>query len=162
MTGSRVESRMRRQIAAGCVAALGLLALGSCAQPAGNVTAGSSASGVPTPSPIMSPSAPSPTPPSPTAAPSSTKPPVHTPPPGPKPSGTQMSLSGTIYSGAEPSCLLLRQGNVSYLLLAGDQMKLRAGVRAVVTGHVVHGIMTHCMQGQPFQVTHVDKLSPGN
>jgi hypothetical protein len=81
----------------------------------------------------------------------------------PKPgtsTGAQMSLSGQIYGGAEPSCLLMRQDNVQYLLLASASMKLHAGMRAVVTGHTVHGIMTHCMQGQPFQVTAVDPLTP--
>jgi hypothetical protein len=76
--------------------------------------------------------------------------------------GAQMSISGVIYSGAEPTCLLMRQGQGEYLLLANDTVKLRAGERAVVTGHVIHGVMTHCQQGQPFVVTNVDPLSPNN
>ena len=29
----------------------------------------------------------------------------------------------------------------------------RTGATVVVTGHVLTGVMSHCMQGQPFQVT---------
>jgi hypothetical protein len=88
-------------------------------------------------------------------------PPIIVQPPAPSASGgATISLSGQIYSGAEPSCLLLKQGDVQYLLLASDTMKLRVGLRAVVTGHVVTGIMTHCQQGKPFEVTGIDPLAP--
>jgi hypothetical protein len=161
---------MRRHIAGWRTAALslgtlglGILSLSACAQPVGSVGAGSSA---PTAAPSESPSSPAPSSPvpAPTAslpAPSgSMTPPIIIRPPNPTASGKQVSLSGQIYSGAEPSCLLLKQGTVQYLLLASDSMKLRAGMRAVVTGHVVHGIMTHCQQGVPFQVTNIDAMTP--
>jgi hypothetical protein len=151
---------MRRQLTAWCIVALGLLGLGACAQPAGSVNAGA---GSPSGAPVAAPSsAPAPSPsglrfPPPIAS----KPPILKSPVAPLPSsGAQMSITGTIYAGAEPTCLLLRQGSGEYLLLANSSTKLRAGEHAVVTGHVIHGVMTHCQQGQPFVVTNVDPLSP--
>ncbi len=78
----------------------------------------------------------------------------------PLPTGT-MTLTGTIYAGAEPSCLLLLQGRVVYLLDAADSWKLRAGQRVVVSGKLApRGAMSHCMQGTPFLVGNAEVLSP--
>jgi hypothetical protein len=137
---------MRRSVAGWCAAALCLVALTGCAS--------ATSSGSPSGSPSASPGSPS-------AAPIRGGPPITVAPPRPiEPSDGTMTLSGEIFAGAEPSCLLMNQGTVQYLLIAGDTMDLRAGQRAVVTGHVVQGIKTHCMQGVPFQVTNVDPLGP--
>jgi hypothetical protein len=149
---------MRRHILALCTVALGLGTLAACAQPAGSVNAGSNApiaSTSPSTAPSAAPSV------SPTPSPSGSSKPITGGPPGPVDSSAgPTSLTGQITSGAEPSCLLLTQNKVQYLLLAPDSMKMRAGVRAVVTGHVETGIMTHCQQGKPFEVTGIDVLAP--
>lgn len=76
------------------------------------------------------------------------------PPPQASASGTA-TVTGVIQRGAEPSCLLV-DGPHGQLLLVGDRLaKLRVGERVTVTGHVVTGIATHCMQGTPFEVTSV-------
>jgi hypothetical protein len=154
---------MRRHILALCTVALGLGTLAACAQPAGSVNAGSNApiaSTSPSTAPSAAPSASPTLSPLPSPAGSASKP-VLGGPPGPVDSSAgPTSLTGQITSGAEPSCLLLTQNKVQYLLLAPDSMKMRAGVRAVVTGHVETGIMTHCQQGKPFEVTGIDVLAP--
>jgi hypothetical protein len=156
---------MRRHILVLCTVMLGIGTLAACAQPAGSVNAGANApaaSTSPTASVAASPSpAASPLPaasPPPTA---STSKPITVNPPGQvDSSGGTMTVTGSVVRGAEPSCLLLTMNNVEYLLLAPDSMNMRAGVRAAVTGHVEHGVMTHCQQGQPFEVTSFEALKP--
>ncbi|SRR6266536_5684886 len=95
-----------------------------------------SASGAPAPT-APSPSAPSPSAPSPSA---------------PSPSAGDITLSGPVEAGAEPGCLLLRANGRVYLLTGGDKNIVKAGSTVTVRGHVVQ-VMSHCMQGEPFEVT---------
>ena len=67
--------------------------------------------------------------------------------------GAELTLNGRVEQGVEPGCLILRAGGRTYELMARDQNVVRAGATVVVTGHVLTGVMSHCMQGQPFQVT---------
>ncbi len=71
-------------------------------------------------------------------------------PPSSTPSPAPTSLTGTVVQGAEPSCLILRTSRGDFELLTGRQVS--AGDRVVVTGHVAQ-VMSHCMQGTPFQVS---------
>jgi hypothetical protein len=95
-----------------------------------------------------------------------------TPPPtavGPKPGGgaptgaggstsDDMTVTGTVTAGAEPSCLLVSYQKVEYLLLT-DNPAIVAGESVRATGHVAQGIRTHCQQGIPFEVTQVKVTS---
>lgn len=158
---NRAPDRPRR-LALWCVTALGLGALAACSS--GTVTTGAPAPSVSLPAsasaPVTAPSTPAETPsPAPTVKPSLPAP-VGAKSPTPGVSGA-LTLTGTIYAGAEPSCLLLTQGSATYLLSATDAMKLRVGQRVVVSGNISpKGLMTHCMQGIPFKVTYADILSP--
>jgi len=38
------------------------------------------------------------------------------------------------------------------LLFVGDPAIVKAGNRVVITGHLAIGVMSYCMQGQPFQI----------
>lgn len=109
------------------------------------------ASPAPSSSPSPSPSASEPAPgpgiasgePAPTAT-------ATAPPPA---SGSDISVTGRIESGVEPGCVILRADGKSYELVGGDQNILKAGSTVTVRGYVVANVMSHCMQGQPFQVT---------
>ena len=46
----------------------------------------------------------------------------------------------------------------SYELMGGDPAVVKAGARVRVTGYVAVGVMSHCMQGQPFRVTEAHAL----
>jgi hypothetical protein len=117
----------------------GLLA--GCASGSGTPRAGESGSSV-------SPSASSSSSPSPS-------------PSGSTPSGSQSSapdkaditLSGQVEAGIEVNCLILRSGGKVYQLMGGDQNVIKAGNNVTVRGHVATGVMSYCMQGEPFQVT---------
>ena len=165
-TSGRVRSGMRRHIAAWCIVALGMGALAACAN--GSTTA----SGGPSPSQsvIVEPSSPSQPPtttpteaPTPTGVPTVTSPPIVPKPTKtviPAPSGV-ITLTGKIYAGAEPSCLLMAQGRAIYLLNAAPAMKLRVGQRVLVSGRLAPpGTMSHCMEGMPFIVSNAEVLSP--
>jgi hypothetical protein len=75
---------------------------------------------------------------------------------GPPAVGATVTVSGTLIQGAEPSCLILKsdRGELELLSNKGDA---HAGQHVVATGHVVR-VMSHCMQGQPFEV---DTLTVG-
>jgi hypothetical protein len=60
------------------------------------------------------------------------------------------TITGTVVQGAEPSCLILRTTRGDFELLT--DRRVSAGARVVATGRVTH-VMSHCMQGTPFQVT---------
>ena len=60
------------------------------------------------------------------------------------------SLTGSVVRGAEPSCLILRTPRGDFELLT--DRRVSAGQRVAVTGHVAQ-VMSHCMQGTPFQVS---------
>ena len=70
--------------------------------------------------------------------------------------GVTVTISGTVVEGAEPSCLILRTTNGQFELLSKTQ-GVRQGDHVTATGHVAR-VMSHCMQGKPFQV---DKLTIG-
>lgn len=95
---------------------------------------------------------------SPSPSASSPEPPASTdpasPPPsaGPQPTG-DTTLSGQVEAGVEASCLIMQTGGKTYLLLGGDKNIVKAGNNVVVRGHIVKGVMSYCMQGQPFQIT---------
>ena len=40
----------------------------------------------------------------------------------------------------------------TYQLMGGDPAIVKAGNRVVITGHLAIGVMSYCMQGQPFQI----------
>lgn len=80
--------------------------------------------------------------------------PVPVPTGGTSPAAGDITLQGQVETGAEPSCLMLRSDGHLYHLLNGDTSVVRAGNNVVVQGHVVKGVMSHCMQGMPFLVTH--------
>jgi hypothetical protein len=122
---------------------------------------------VPTAPPTGAPISTPPTTPPTTVAPTKpvhvipTKPPVVPVVPVPTTTNGRITLSGEIFSGAEPTCLLLTQAKVTYLLLAPDSAQLHAGARVVVTGKLAPStIATHCMQGKPFEVATSEILGP--
>jgi hypothetical protein len=71
----------------------------------------------------------------------------------PPSAGAEMTLTGQVEQGVEPGCLVLRSGGKTYELMSDNHAVVRAGAQVVLTGHVVTGMMSHCMQGQIFQVT---------
>jgi hypothetical protein len=83
-------------------------------------------------------------------------------PPSTRPSGAaggaQQTLSGQVEAGVEQGCLMLRSGGLTYHLLGGDPRVVYAGAHVSVTGHLVTGVMSYCMQGKPFQVTQAHGL----
>ncbi len=69
-----------------------------------------------------------------------------------------ITIAGTVHAGAEPSCLLLTSDKVEYLLVVANTSGITAGSSVRVTGHIQHGVMSHCMQGLPFKVTSIQPL----
>jgi hypothetical protein len=126
----------------GLVLAVGALA--GCASSGGAASAGGVGSAPTSPT---SPAGVMPTR-SPTGAPSG----VLTPPAV----GVTVTVSGTVVEGAEPSCLILRTTAGQFELLSKTD-GVHAGDHVTATGHVAQ-VMSHCMQGKPFQV---DKLTIG-
>jgi hypothetical protein len=140
---------MARRLAAALGAATLIAVLAGCA--AGSTGSGTASSGGPSPSGAVTATAPPSAAPATSAAPTPT-----TPAPRPTaggPTGGELTLTGQVEQGAEPGCLILRSGGRTYELMTGDRTVVRAGAQVVVTGHVVTGMMSHCMQGQLFQVT---------
>jgi hypothetical protein len=134
------------------VAALAsLLAVGpitGCAQGTGTPSAGGSSGVSSSPSPVPGASASAGTPPA------SASPTVPGQPGGtPEPAGADMTLNGQIETGAEAHCLILRSNGGTYQLMGGDANIVKAGNNVVVTGHLVKGVMSYCMQGKPFEIT---------
>ncbi len=72
---------------------------------------------------------------------------------GPSANSGEMTLHGQVEEGVEPGCLILHSGGKTYELMSDNHAVVHAGAQVVVTGHVATGIMSHCMQGQIFQVT---------
>jgi hypothetical protein len=123
--------------------AVGLIT--GCAQGTGTPSAGGSGSV------SLSPSSPSPEPSSsPSSEPSSAPPSTGAESPS---AGPETTLSGQVEAGVEASCLIMQTGGKTYLLLGGDKNIVKAGNNVVVRGHIVKGVMSYCMQGQPFQIT---------
>jgi hypothetical protein len=121
---------------------------------------GSSGTPSSSPSPSAAPSAPASasTPPS-ASAPASTPAGGGGPPGGVGPSAAagELTLAGQVEAGVEANCLMLRSGGQLYHLMGGDQNVVKVGNNVVVRGHVAKGVMSYCMQGQPFQVTEARK-----
>lgn len=68
-------------------------------------------------------------------------------------SASSVTVFGTVQSGVEGGCLILATTyGVQYTLLGGDRTVLRPGVTALVTGDLLTGTATACMQGYPLQV----------
>jgi hypothetical protein len=81
--------------------------------------------------------------------------------PTPSPStgtGANLVLTGQVEAGVEPRCLILKDAGQAYQLMGGDPAIVKAGARVRVTGHIAVGVMSYCMQGQPFQVTEAHAL----
>ncbi len=70
---------------------------------------------------------------------------------GPEPTG-EITISGRVEAGVEANCLILRTSDKTYQLMGGDKNVVKAGNNVVVRGHIVKGVMSYCMQGEPFQV----------
>jgi hypothetical protein len=70
----------------------------------------------------------------------------------PTPSAGQQTLTGQVEAGVERGCLVLRDSTGLYQLLGGDPTVVYAGAHVSITGHVVTGVMSFCMQGRPFQI----------
>jgi hypothetical protein len=81
-------------------------------------------------------------------------------PPAASPPGSvlPMVLSGQVEAGVEAGCLILRDAGKAYDLMGGDPTIVKAGARVRVLGHLAVGVMSHCMQGEPFQVTEAHAL----
>lgn len=79
---------------------------------------------------------------------------------GPKGSAApgMTTLTGTVSAGVEPNCLLLKDGTGDHLLITEDaklRSALQPGAEVTVVGRSEPGLMTTCMQGQPFVVSSV-------
>jgi hypothetical protein len=73
------------------------------------------------------------------------------------PSQLEQTLAGQVEAGVERGCLILRDSTGIYQLLGGDPTVVYAGANVSLTGHVVTGVMSYCMQGKPFQITHASR-----
>ncbi len=71
----------------------------------------------------------------------------------PSASAGELTLSGQVEQGVEPGCLILHAGGKNYELMTDDHTVVHVGAQVVVTGHIATGMMSHCQQGQIFQVT---------
>ena len=66
--------------------------------------------------------------------------------------GADLTISGQVEQGVEPNCLVLKTDGKTYRLMGGDQNIVKAGNKVTVQGHVIGGVMSYCMQGDPFEV----------
>jgi hypothetical protein len=153
----RADRALRTRVVAVSVAALALAGCNAAAR-AGNRPGAGDAAG-PASSPPVNVASPEPSGPppghiTPPPSPISTvnPPDFHTPPPATNGPPGDVVLSGAVHAGAEPVCMLLTSDKIEYLLITPQLSDLAAGDTVTVIGHVVHGIVTHCMQGLPFQV----------
>jgi hypothetical protein len=114
----------------------------------------SSASASPPASPSASPTgsggaaSPSQTPSSGAAPPGATTPPAAST----GPAAGELTVTGDLVDGVEPSCLILHSAGEAYLLLGGDRSVLRSGAHVTVRGRLADGMVTTCQQGKPLQV----------
>ena len=145
-----------RQLLVFCAAGLlGAGLLGGCA------SGGSQPSS--TPGVTVSATPPSVPPPS-SAAPTPSRSPLPSglslPPAPTKPSQStaEQTLTGQVEAGVEHGCLILHDSTGLYQLLGGDPTVVYAGSTVSVTGHVVVGVMSFCMQGKPFQITEAHRV----
>lgn len=68
-----------------------------------------------------------------------------------------MELRGTVESGVEAGCLILKTGGKTYNLIGGDRDVVKAGAKVVVRGEERPDMVTTCQQGVPFQVTSAER-----
>ncbi|WP_328466402.1 hypothetical protein OHA21_46175 [Actinoplanes sp. NBC_00393] len=76
----------------------------------------------------------------------------------PVPSGGGTTITGTVTEGVEPGCLLLKTTDGEHLLIFKDatvKSSVKAGSEITVVGKPEAGMMTTCMQGEPFVVSSV-------
>lgn len=95
--------------------------------------------------------------PTPSVSPSESALPSTSPPASPGGSKTPgkdntMELRGTVESGVEAGCLILKAGGKTYNLIGGDQDVVKPGATVVVRGSEKPDMVTTCQQGVPFQV----------
>jgi hypothetical protein len=97
---------------------------------------------------------------SPSPQPTGGLPSVSPPPSGVAKSGAaqpEQTITGQVEAGVERGCLVLRDATGTYQLLGGDPTVVYPGANVSLTGHVVTGVMSYCMQGKPFQITHASR-----
>jgi hypothetical protein len=75
----------------------------------------------------------------------------------PAPSQAEQTITGQVEAGVERGCLILRDATGTYQLLGGDPTIVYPGASVSLTGHVVTGVMSYCMQGKPFQITRASR-----
>src|SRR5262245_49843760 len=75
------------------------------------------------------------------------------PPSGGPASTAEMTLTGVVEEGVEHGCLVMNSGGKTYQLVGGDPAVVRAGAHLTVRGRLSPGLMTTCMQGDPFVVS---------
>lgn len=73
-------------------------------------------------------------------------------PPGSGKSAARVTVTGTVESGVEANCLMLR----GYQLIGGPRVMLRQGATVTVTGQVQPDLVTTCQQGTPLMVESVE------
>ncbi len=146
----------RHLVASGAAVLLAAGLLAGCANGA-NRTASPGGSMTPStsPSPASSPSSEPSSEPSPSLSSG-----LSLPPTKPPATGLQQTLTGQVEAGVERGCLILRDegGTGTYQLVGADTKVVYAGARVSVTGHLVTGMMSYCMQGRMFQVTSAHAL----
>jgi hypothetical protein len=81
---------------------------------------------------------------------------VATSPASPTPS--TVTVEGTVRSGVEAGCLVLRADGQAYLLLGRATALPSPGSRVRIIGTANADVATFCMQGTPLQVHQVEAL----
>jgi hypothetical protein len=66
-----------------------------------------------------------------------------------------VTIDGVIEAGVEPGCSVLVAGNMTYLVLGGDDVPMGVPVR--VEGTLQPGVLSTCQQGTPLRVTSVKR-----
>ncbi len=68
------------------------------------------------------------------------------------PTGKQITVTGVVTEGVEPSCVLLRSEGKSYQLIGGPKAGAQQGKRAEVVGVLAPELRSTCQQGVLLQV----------
>ena len=67
--------------------------------------------------------------------------------------GRRLTLTGTVESGVEPSCLVLKDEKTGLQVnISGSNRLVRAGARVTVVGQIRTDVMSYCQQGPIFEV----------
>jgi hypothetical protein len=72
--------------------------------------------------------------------------------PSTDPDKGEITVTGTVESGVEKGCTLLRTKDKVYLLLGGDRAIIGEGARVTVHGRLEPDLLTTCQQGIPLHV----------